>query len=404
MAGETLRMSVQVLTRSPGRSALTVLGLAIGVAAFIAMVSFGQGARRSVQAQFESLGVNVLRVRVRAGAGDAVSRPAYPLSERDVEALRRDTTTLSVVVPQLRREADLMRGPVRVRSQVIGSVPEYIPLHGFAFEQGGSFDALDERNAAKVCVLGASPARKLFGSPHATDATGHTLVIGGHFTCRVVGVLAAKGQALSGSDFDDLVLLPVSTFKTFFGNAGFTSLELRPVSREWQTAARVEAEQVLRRMHHYGPDEPADFDVVSPDDVTRAADQTARLLTGLLASIAAVSLLVGGIGIMNIQLIAVTERTHEIGIRAAIGAAPQQILRQFLVESCVLAGAGALAGVLIGVGAAVFVARLMHWGAATSWTTVLGSALFGIAVGVLFGYVPALRAARLEPVNALRRE
>jgi len=217
-------------------------------------------------------------------------------------------------------------------------------------------------------------------------------------------VLAAKGQALSGSDFDDLVLVPVSTFKTFFGNAGFTSLELRPVSREWQTAARVEAEQVLRRMHHYGPDEPADFDVVSPDDVTRAADQTARLLTGLLASIAAVSLLVGGIGIMNIQLIAVTERTHEIGIRAAIGAAPQQILRQFLVESCVLAGAGALAGVLIGVGAAVFVARLMHWGAATSWTTVLGSALFGIAVGVLFGYVPALRAARLEPVNALRRE
>jgi putative ABC transport system permease protein len=395
-------MSIQVLLRSPGRSALTVLGLAIGVAAFIAMVSFGQGARRSVLQQFESLGVNVLRVRVRAGTGDAVSRPVYPLSEIDVVALRREGTTLGVVVPQVRRMGDLLRGSIRVRSAIIGTTPDYLVLHGFRFEQGGVFDAFDERTAAKVCVLGASPARKLFGDE---VPTGQTVMISGRFACRVIGVLATKGRAMSGNDMDDLVLTPVSTFRTLLGMpGGYTSFDVRPEKPAWLSTARIEIEQILRHTHHYNPDEPADFDVVSPDDVTHAADQTARLLTGLLASIAAVSLLVGGIGIMNIQLIAVTERTHEIGIRSAIGAAPQQILRQFLVESCALASAGVLVGVATGVGASETVAHLMGWGTATSISTVLGSAAFGLGVGVLFGYVPALRAARLDPVQALRRE
>jgi len=401
MSSETLRMSVQVLTRSPGRSALTVLGLAIGVAAFIAMVSFGQGARRSVLAQFESLGVNVLRVRIRAGAGDAVSRPVYPLSDADVRELQRDGTTLRAVVPQVRRTVDLMRGPVRIRSMVIGTTPQYAAMHGFTFAHGGMFDAQDERSAAKVCVLGASPARQLFGEE---EPTGGSVIVSGRFSCRVIGVLSAKGRAISGSDLDDLTLIPVPTFRTLLGMVGYTSFDLRPEKPSWLQAARIETDRIMRRMHHYGPDEPPDFDVVSPDDVTHAADQTARLLTGLLAAIAAVSLLVGGIGIMNIQLIAVTERTHEIGIRSAIGAAPRQILTQFLVESSVLAGAGVLFGVIVGVGASEAVAHVMRWGSATSIGTVLGSAAFGMGVGVLFGYVPALRASRLDPVQALRRE
>jgi putative ABC transport system permease protein len=398
---ETFRMSFQVLTRSPGRSALTVLGLAIGVAAFIAMVSFGEGARRSVLQQFESLGVNVLRVRPRAGTGDALSRPVYPLSDADVAALRRDATTIAMIVPQVRRMSDLLRGPTRVRTPVVGTTPDYLKMHGWQFQYGGAFDAIDEKTAAKVCVLGATPARNLFGDE---DPTGGTVTIAGKFACRVIGVLAPKGRAISGNDFDDFALIPVRTFRTLLGMEGYASFDLRPGNPAWQSVALAEADQILRRMHHYGPDEAADFYVVSPDDVTHAADQTAQLLAGLLASIAAVSLLVGGIGIMNIQLIAVTERTHEIGIRAAIGAAPQQILLQFLVESCVLAAAGALIGVAIGVGASETVAHLMHWGSATSWATVLGSALFGIGVGVVFGYIPALRAARLDPVVALRRE
>jgi len=394
-------MAIQVLTRSPGRSALTVLGLAIGVAAFIAMVSFGTGARHSVLQQFESLGVNVLHVRARPGVADAVSRPAFPLSDVDVAALRRDSTTLEVLVPEVRKLGDVLRGPVRIRTTIMGTTPDYLPLHGFAVEQGGMFDELDERTSAKSCVLGASPARMLFGDE---DPIGGTLMVSGKFACRVVGVMAPKGRAMSGRDMDDLVLTPISTFRTLLGMDGYTDFDARPTRAVWLPALRSEIETILRRTHHYDVNEPPDFEVQSPDDVTAAADQTAKLLTGLLASIAAVSLLVGGIGIMNIQLIAVTERTHEIGIRAAIGASPGQILRQFLVESCVLAGAGVFVGVVIGVGVSEIVAHVMGWGAATSFLTVLGSAGFGVFVGVLFGYIPALRAAQLDPVVALRRE
>jgi putative ABC transport system permease protein len=287
-----------------------------------------------------------------------------------------------------------------MQSTVIGTVPEYLALHDFQLVAGGMFDAKDARDAAKVCVVGASPARKLLG----TEPLGATLVIEGQIPCRVVGVLASKGRAISGSDLDDFVLLPVSAFEQQLGLDGYTYIELAPAQSGWLESARAEAEAILRRMHGYGPGEPADFDVVSPDDVTRAADETARILTALLAGIAAVSLLVGGIGIMNIQLVSVAERTHEIGIRAAIGAAPSQILKQFLVESSVLAGAGALLGVLFGLAIAGTVAHVMGWSRAVAPSAVVLSVLFGIVVGVLFGYIPALRAARLDPIVALRRE
>lgn len=401
MSNESLRMAVQVLTRNPGRSALTVLGLAIGVAAFIAMVSFGDGARRAVLAQFENLGANVLRVRVRAGGHDLVTRRVYPLSDLDVATLRREGTAIGVVVPQVRRTSDVLNRGVRARTMVIGTIPEYIALQGFQFQLGGMFNADDARDVAKVCVLGASLAQRLFND---ADPAGSTVTIAGRFPCRVIGVLAPKGRSMSGGDLDDFVLIPVSTFKWLLGMEGYHSFELRPAQPGWLEAARVEVDTLLRRTHHYEADEPADFDIVSPDDVTRAADRTARLLTGLLAAIAAVSLLVGGIGIMNIQLIAVTERTQEIGIRAAIGAAPSQIMRQFLIESVVLAGVGAAVGTAMGLITSEVVAHAMGWTSGTSWLIALGSAVFGVAVGVIFGCIPALRASRLDPVQALRRD
>jgi putative ABC transport system permease protein len=402
MQSETLRMALQVLIRKPGRSALTVLGLIIGVAAFIAMVSFGQGARRSVIAQFESLGSNILRVRSRAGSKDALNRPPRPLSAADVGALVREATSIRVVVPHARRTVDLNFGGVAHRTQLYGTTPEYAPLHEWEVVNGGMFADDEAAQGKKLCVLGATPVQNLFGS---RDPLGETLVIAGKFPCRVVGVLEAKGRSIGGGDQDDLVLMPLRTFELMLGVPdGYTSIELKPIDPSWMDAARSEVTDVVRRTHRIGPSETPDFDVISPDDVTRAADQTSKILTGLLAGIAAVSLLVGGIGIMNIQLVSVAERTHEIGIRAAIGASPAQIMRQFLVESCVLSGIGALTGVAIGFGMAQVVANFMHWPSVISAGAIIGSGLFGFAVGVVFGYIPALRAARLDPIVALRRE
>lgn len=402
MQSESLRMALQVLVRKPGRSALTVLGLTIGVAAFIAMVSFGQGARRSVISQFESLGSNILRVRSRAGARDALNRPPRPLTSADVAAITREATSIRMVVPYVRRTTDLNWGGSVHRTSLNGTVPEYAPLHEWQVALGGMFDELESSQGKKVCVLGATPANQLFG---AHDPLGQTVVIAGKFPCRVIGVLESKGRNIGGNDLDDLVLIPLRTFELLLGHPdGYSAIELKPGDPSWLEAGRSEVAEILRRTHHIGPSEPQDFDVVSPDDVTRAAEQTSQILTGLLAGIAAVSLLVGGIGIMNIQLVSVAERTHEIGIRAAIGASPGQIMRQFLMESSVLSAVGASAGVAIGLVTAQVVANFMRWPSVISFGAVLGSGMFGFAVGVVFGYIPALRAARLDPIVALRRE
>ncbi len=398
---ETIRMALQVITRQPGRSALTVLGLAIGVAAFIAMVSFGQGARKSVISQFESLGSNILRVRPKASARDALSRPTRPLSDADVQALRREATSVTEVVPIARRNIDLAHGSIMHRTPLLGTTPYYIELHTFELASGGAFDDEEVAQAKKVCVLGATPAATLFGE---NDPLGATVLIAGKFPCRVIGVLASKGRSIGGGDLDDFVLMPLRTFELMLGVPDYHSIELRPARADWLNVARAETIDILRRTHRIPDGAVDDFDVISPDDVTRAADQTSRILTGLLAGIAAVSLLVGGIGIMNIQLVSVAERTHEIGIRAAIGASPTQILTQFLVESSMLSGIGSLAGVIFGLITANVVAQVMAWPSVVAPESVAGSGLFGFAVGVVFGYIPALRAARLDPIVALRRE
>jgi putative ABC transport system permease protein len=393
-----LLMALQVPLRQPGRSALTTLGLAIGVASFIAMVSFGRGARGSVVAQFETLGSNLLRIK------PAYERnpPPRPLDDNDVKGLTRQSTTLQYVIPYALATVDVTAGSRRVRLGVSGTVPEYIETRGWRIGQGSLFDHADDARRAKVCVLGATTAANLFGN---AEAVGQSITVAGKLPCHVIGVLAPLGISISGGDLDNTLLMPLNTFATHLGlPSGLTSIEARPTDRALLDAAKQEVIAILRRTHQIGPEKIDDFHVSSPDDVTRVVDSVGSILTGLLGGIAAISLLVGGIGIMNIQLVSVAERTHEIGIRAAIGASPEQIERQFIAEAIVLAVLGSAAGVALGVLLSFLVARQLHWPYATTLDIVLGAAAFGIAVGAVFGYLPARRAARLDPVEALRRE
>jgi len=396
---DALVMALQVPVRNPGRSALTTLGLAIGVGAFIAMVSFGRGARSSVVSQFETLGSNLLRVKTYYGV---TTEPPRLLTAPDVAALRREATTLQHIVPVVIGNVDVSFRGKRVRTAVRGTTPDFVHTGDWAVASGGLFDGSDLAQKAKVCVLGSGTARQLFGS---AEPLGQVITIDNSLPCRVIGVLSARGAAISGSDLDERLVMPLSTYETHLGMPnGYFQIELRPKSRAMLEAAKAEVTQIIRRRHGIEAGEADDFHIISPDDVTMVAEQIGGILTGLLAGIAAVSLLVGGIGIMNIQLVSVAERTHEIGIRAAIGASPEQIMRQFLAEAVVLAALGALAGVLLGVGAALLVAKQMHWPQAIHSDVVIGSALFGIAIGVVFGYIPAKRAASLDPIEALRRE
>jgi putative ABC transport system permease protein len=393
-------MALQVPIRNPGRSALTTLGLAIGVGAFIAMVSFGRGARSSVVAQFETLGSNLMRVRQRATtAGKATPRP---LTVLDYEALRREVTTAERVTPHALGTFDVGHRDSHVRIQVRGMLPDFSRVTDWRMAEGGLFDDADVATRSKVCAIGLTNVKQLFGSD---PPLGAVITIDGKLTCSVIGVFAERGTSINGGDLDDRIVMPLTTFETYLGTPnGYWSFEVRPKNRALLPVAKLEIEQLLRRTHQLGPTQELDFSISSPDEVTMVAEQIGGILTGLLAGIAAVSLLVGGIGIMNIQLVSVAERTHEIGIRAAIGASPAQIMQQFLAEAVVLAALGSAAGVALGLTASFLVARQMHWPEAIQYDVVIVSAVFGLAVGILFGYLPARRASNLDPIEALRRE
>jgi putative ABC transport system permease protein len=392
-------MALSVPLRNPGRSALTAVGLAIGVGAFIAMVSFGRGARSSVVSQFEALGSNLLRIKPNFSVNNAAPRK---LDDDVVRALEREATTLELVMPLYQRDFEVSYKGRSHRTTIRGMPPEFTVVRDEPIDQGSQFDATDVAKNAKVCVLGAAVVDDLFGREPALDKV---VTIGARLPCRIIGIFARRGTNLQGSDLDEGGVIPVSTFASQLGApGGYSYIEVRPKEPALLGAARAEVTDIVRAAHDLGTNDASDFQILSPDEVTRVAEQIGGILTALLAAIAGVSLLVGGIGIMNIQLMSVAERTHEIGIRSAIGAAPEQIMRQFLAEAVVLAGIGSAVGVALGVATALIVADKMGWPQATSMDVVLGSAAFGIGVGTFFGYIPAKRAADMDPIEALRRE
>jgi len=399
---DTLRMALATLRRSPMRSALTILGLAIGVAAFIAMTSFGQGARRSVVGQFAELGTNIVKIETMIRESTGGLNPPRPLTPEDLRALRRDLTSGSHIVPSSRaRVAARARGRSTTTS-LIGTTTDYFTIHGWVASSGGFYDANDEALRAKVCVIGASVAKALFDD---SESVGAELSLGDSLSCSIVGVLESKGISTSGRDLDDFIYIPASTYESYIGLPdGYMTIEVEARSTELVPTLRFEVRMTIRRSHELADGALPDVRITTPTEAIKAADNVSTILANLLAIIAGISLVVGGIGIMNIQLVAVAERTREIGIRSALGASPSQILGQFLAESVVLSAIGAALGIAVGVTASVLVARSMGWPEGVERSGVLVAALFGVGAGIVFGYLPARRASELDPVDALRHE
>jgi putative ABC transport system permease protein len=398
---EVPRRAIRTAIRNPGRSGLTMLGLAIGVAAFIAMVSFGTGARRSVMQQFEVLGTRVVFIRGNMGRRE-FEGSAKPLTDADVESLKRDAMTVERVVPRITEVQSVRSATATYSSKVTGTMPGFVDVREWPMSAGGMFDDIDVQQRAKVAIIGTTIARELFSR---ADPVGQTITIGSNLPCRIIGVLTSKGQQTTGDDLDDVILIPATTYEAFLGMPiGYHELMLQVREIGLLETAMFEVVPIMRRSHRLSESEPDDFRVLSPAQQAEVARLVAGILTSLLVGIAAVSLLVGGIGVMNIQLVSVAERTKEIGIRSAIGASPTQILVQFLSEAVVLSLTGSMAGVLAGWLTSSLVARAMGWSGNLTVLTMLGAAAFGTSVGVAFGYLPARRAAQLEPIEALRHE
>jgi putative ABC transport system permease protein len=399
------REAMRSLARHPLRSTLTLLGFAIGVGAFVAMVSFAAGARRSVVAQFEALGTGTFTITA-GGSGTGELGAARLFTPADGRAIAAQVDAVTATAPLARQMLTVSAGGRRAATQVIGTTPEFTRIRSWGIEAGGMFEADDVLLGLRVCVLGHTVADRLFegGDGDATSAVGLTLRVG-EVDCRVVGVLARLGQTASGTDQDDVVLVPYPLFtRRIAGRAGADRMLVGVALGADPATTRELVRDAVRARRGLTPADPDDFTIKSPDDLTRVADNTAAMLQGLLGAIAAVSLLVGGIGIMNILLVSVGERTREIGVRVAVGATPGQVMAQFLVEASALSGIGASVGAGLGAAASLIVGARMGWGGEVPYG-LLGIALAGgVGLGLVFGLYPARRAALLDPVVALRGE
>ncbi|HLL77423.1 MAG TPA: ABC transporter permease [Pyrinomonadaceae bacterium] len=402
-----IRIAFRALARNKMRAALTMLGIIIGVSAVIAMVSIGQGAQATVQAQIESMGTNLLFVSaqaqnaggVRGGAG--ADSGGSSLKVEDLEAIRREVPSVSMVSPQVNARTQMVAGNLNWSAQVQGVSHEYPEIRKWNTGGGAFFTESDVRTAARVIVLGQTVADNLFPG---ADATGQTVRVS-DLPFRVVGVMARKGQDQMGRDQDDVAFAPYTAVqKKILGNNRLNVAYVSAVSPEATYTAQAQITELLRQRHKLTPNEPNDFTVRNMSDVAEAANETNSTMTVLLGCIAGVSLLVGGIGIMNIMLVSVTERTREIGIRMAIGARSSAVKTQFLIESIVLSLTGGVTGIVLGLGVSLAIPVLLGWPTLVSTASIIGSAVFSAAVGVFFGYYPARKAAALDPIDALRFE
>ncbi len=405
---ESARVAVRSLRANKLRSGLTMLGMVIGVAAVIALVATGTGAQAQVTAQFESLGSNLLVISPGITSFHGVSMgvaTAQSLTNDDVVAIAQLATSVSAIAPEYSISAQAVYGNKNTQTTVLGVTPEHLTVRNYQVARGRFIDSPDLTNQAKVAVLGATVAEDLFGEA-LIDPLGKTIKINRQ-NYQIVGILASKG--LGGfQNLDDQVFIPLSTAQIKFGGAGNTSLRainVQVVSADKMEWAKAELTAILRARHGLAAGQSDDFTVYDQTQLVEAIGEVVGIFTVLLGSIAAISLVVGGIGIMNIMLVSVTERTREIGIRKAVGAKRRDILAQFLAEAVVLSLLGGVIGILVGYGAAQVVTPLLG---GTRALVTPGSVVMALSVsigmGLFFGTYPASRAARLNPIDALRYE
>jgi putative ABC transport system permease protein len=398
----TLLLALRSIRRNLMRSFLTILGIVIGVAAVVTMVTLGQGATRMVSDQISSLGSNLLMVRPgqRLGPGrDSAGAPNF--KKADAEAIRTQLGGLQEVVPVVGHAITLVVGNNNWSSTVNGTTNGYLVAGNWKLAVGRAFLDDEERNGKAVCIIGATVKKELFGNrnPLGDEVRIKT------FVCQVVGLLAAKGQGAMGMDQDDTVLMPLSTVqRRLTGNQDVSSLLLSLKDGADASKVMQQIRQILRERRKLAENEADNFNIMDTKQIAETLSGTIGTMTALLGAVAAVSLLVGGIGIMNVMLVSVTERTREIGIRLAIGALEQEVLLQFLIEAVMLSCLGGLIGIMLAFLACLALSTLMHIPFLFNPSINLLAFGFSAAIGIVFGYMPARRAARLDPIVALRHE
>lgn len=408
----SIRIALRSLAGNKLRAGLTVLGIVIGIAAVTAMVSIGQSATQLVQDQFNALGTNVIVIFPEAIESGGVRRgPALTLTANDAEAMVDECDSVLAASPLVGAGGQMIYGNSNWSPrEMVGVGATYLTVRNWPIGRGGYFTQRDVDSAAKVCVIGRTVVAKLFQT---TDPIGQSVRIN-NIPIRVIGILETKGANLFGEDQDDVVLIPYTTVRKRLQGSGFENVDAilaSARSMDRMAEATDSIRQLLSERHRVGPGEKADFNVQNTTEIADVLKIITGTLTLMLASIAGISLAVGGVGIMNIMLVSVTERTREIGIRMALGAKSRDILRQFLIESALLSAVGGLIGFLLGVAGSVSATMLInHFSSGTDWPIVISmpaavlAIVFASCVGIFFGYYPAKRASKMNPIDALRHE
>ena len=401
MLWNALLLALRELRRNVMRSFLTMLGIIIGVAAVIILVTLGGGATRQVTDQIAGLGSNLLMIAPGKHMGPGSSSGAAPFKVEDADALLREITSLAAVAPTVGGATTAISGNQNWNTQITASSEQYLQVSNRKIRNGRAFTASDVRAGTAVCVIGETVRGKLFGKQ---DPIGSHIRLN-KLSCEVIGLLAPKGQSMMGQDQDDVVILPLRTYqRRVSGNTDVSMIQVSVCDGVPTEKAKQEITRLLRTRRHLSAGQDDNFDVMDLKEISTMLSGTTRILTALLGAVAAVSLLVGGIGIMNIMLVSVTERTREIGTRLAIGALEHEVLLQFLVEAVVLSSFGGIIGIVLALGASIALADILKIPFVFNAPIVLVAFLFSAAVGVVFGYFPARKAARLDPIEALRHE